>query len=75
LGNWIVSGVDWIGVIIMLIAWICIMVIAFQKSVLWGLGVLFFGGIVGPIFALLNWKQAGYWLMFGIVGWLITIIF
>ncbi len=75
MGNLIVSGIDWAGAIIVVIAWICIMVIAFQKSILWGLGVLFFGGIVGPIFALLNWKKAGYWLMFGLVGWLIMYIF
>lgn len=75
MGTLIVSGMDWVGTIIMLIAWISIMVMAFQRGVLWGLGVLLFSGIIGPIFALLNWKQAGYWLMFGIVGWLIVYIF
>lgn len=70
-----VSTLDWVGAIIVFLAWIIIMVIAFQKSVLWGLGVLIFSGIIGPLFVLLNWKETSYWFFFGLVGFLIMYIF
>jgi hypothetical protein len=75
LGQLITTSLDWVGAIIVVIAWICIMVTAFQKSVLWGLGVLLFSGIIGPLFVLMNWKQTSYWFFFGLVGFLIMYIF
>ena len=47
-----------IGGIIMLIGGIWLLVVAFQESILWGLGSLFVP-FVGLIFAIMHWEKAG----------------
>ncbi len=46
-----------IGFIISLIYGIKLLILAFQESILWGLGSLFLG-IVGLIFVLMHWETA-----------------
>jgi len=42
--------------ILSLVYWIQILIIAFQTSVLWGLGSLFIG-IIGLIFVAMHWEE------------------
>ena len=52
------SAVILLGIAIAAIGAIWLLFMAFQESILWGLGVLFFFGIVGLVFAIMNWSEA-----------------
>ena len=47
----------WIGVVLALVGFIWLVVVAFKKSVWWGLGTLIVP-FVGLIFAIMNWQTA-----------------
>lgn len=47
-----------VGFVLVLLGALGILIAAFQESVLWGLGVLFIGGICTPLFIILHWGRA-----------------
>ncbi len=47
-----------VGVVLVLVGWIWLLVMAFQEGILWGLGMLCLGPIVGLIYSILHWQQA-----------------
>ncbi|MZR61441.1 hypothetical protein [Alcanivorax sp. DP30] len=55
------TAADWIGAAILLLSYIFVLTIAFQKSTGWGLGSLFLWP-VGVIFVLLNFRETSFWV-------------
>jgi len=73
--NAITGWPDYIGVVIFCIGALCIIAQAFSKSTGWGIAMLLLGGILWPVFVLLNWKETSYWFYFCLTGVLIVSIF
>ena len=71
-----ISGwLDYVGIVIFCIGALCIIAAAFSKSTGWGIAMLLLGGILWPVFVLLNWKETSYWFFFCLAGVLIVYIF
>ena len=62
-----------IGGIVMFIGGIWILVKAFQESILWGLGSLFVP-IVGLVFVITHWEQAGKPFLVQLAGLVIYLV-
>jgi hypothetical protein len=75
MGNLLTSGVDYLGLAIFCFGALMIITVAFQKSAGWGIAMLLLGGILWPVFVLLNWKATSYWFFFALTGSLIMYIF
>lgn len=60
-----------IGAIVVVVGWVWVLILAFQKSVLWGLGVFFFSPLVFLIFGLLNLDVAKRAMLVTIGGMLL----
>jgi len=74
-GNLITSGIDYVGLVIFCIGALMIITVAFQKSTGWGIAMVLLGGLLWPIFVLMNWKTTSYWFFFALTGSLIMYIF
>lgn len=65
------------GLGLCLLGTIGFLIAAFRESVLWGLAVVFLGGITIPLFAVLHWRQARgstfLWL-YGLAAMIIALI-
>jgi hypothetical protein len=71
-----ISGwLDYVGIVVFCIGALCIIAAAFAKSTGWGIAMLLLGGILWPVFVLLNWKETSYWFFFCLAGVLIVYIF
>ena len=63
-----------IGFIIMFVGAIWILIIAFKKSVLWGLGSLFIPFVIF-VFTFMNWKDTKKPFLIWLLGFIVAIIF
>lgn len=75
MGDLITSGLDYLGLAIFCIGGLCIIAAAFAKSTGWGIAMLLLGGVLWPVFVLMNWKDTSYWFFFTLTGVLIMYIF
>jgi uncharacterized membrane protein len=73
--SWITTGIDYLGVGIFCIGGLAILAQAFGRSTGWGIAMLLLGGILWPVFVLINWKESSYWFFFCLTGVLIVYIF
>ncbi len=71
----ITTGIDYVGIIIFLIGALFLTVQAFEKGTGWGLGMLFFFGILWPVYVIKFWKDASFWFFWALAGALIIFIF
>jgi len=56
------------GVLLWFVGGIWIVLEAFKKHFLWGLGCLFFSLVVGPIFVILYWKDTNKAFILWMIG-------
>ncbi len=59
-----------IGLLSAMIGGIWLLVVAFQESVLWGIGTIFIP-LVGLIFAVTHWAEAKWPFLVNLVGWML----
>jgi hypothetical protein len=67
------SPIYWLGLVVALVGGIWLVVLAFKKSVLWGLGSLFVP-FVSLIFAIMNWDVAKRPFLIQIAGVVLLVI-
>jgi hypothetical protein len=67
------SPLYWLGLVVALVGAIWLIVLAFQKSVLWGLGSLFVP-FVSLIFAVMNWDVAKRPFLIQVAGVVLLVI-
>jgi hypothetical protein len=63
-----------VGWILLAVGGFFVLVIAFQKGTWWGIGMLFLGSILWPIFILLHWNDTKYWFLVALSGGLIRCV-
>ena len=63
----------WVGIIISAFGGIWLLVVAFQESVLWGLGCLFVP-IVSLVFVIMHWEKGGKPFLISLGGGVIALI-
>jgi hypothetical protein len=67
------SIIAFIGFVIMLIFGIQILIIAFKKSILWGLGSLFIP-FVGLVFVFMHWADCKTPFMRWLIGFAVSVV-
>jgi hypothetical protein len=67
------SVIAFIGFVVMLVFGIQILIIAFKKSILWGLGSLFIP-FVGLVFVFMHWAETKTPFMRWLIGFVVAVI-
>lgn len=63
----------WVGILISAVGGIWLLVVAFQESVLWGLGCLFIP-IVSLVFVIMHWEKGGKPFLVSLGGGVIAVV-